>query len=212
MLETCFTLSENTLNKAPTEKQTHLLIGMDIIKQRVDYDKQSTDDFNNAIQTSLANELIRIDDKIKTELTSKIKNIKEKEKNILEKILKVEEKFLIYSKRANTFETRATDNTVIQKEIDNAEKICVSVDKSLDDVKYYFDHKKEYISADEYERTTRTNERLQNILARSTKNNPIDFLEKMKASLQTLTGQLVEGEREIKAISKIYENQGPFKY
>jgi len=211
-LETCLTLSENTLNKTPSEKQTHLLIGMDIIKQRVDYDKQSTDDFNKAIQVSLANELNKMEEKLKTELSNKIKTIKEREKVIQEKILKLEERFLIHSKRANTFETRPAENTSIQKEIDRAEKVCASIDKSVEDVKYYFDHKKEYVGGDEYERSVRTNERLQGLLAKNHKNNPVEFLDKLKSSLQQLNSQLVEGEREIKGVSKVHENQGPFKY
>jgi hypothetical protein len=205
MLNYYLSLSEATLNKAPHENRTALLMGLNIIKQRVAFNKSSVDEFNNYTEGSIKGELKKVETKLKSDLSTKVKTMKEKNSTITEKLLKLEEKILVFSKRANTFEVKASENNKTQFEISKAEEFCNGMDKKIEDLKYFFDHKKDHTEGDEVEKSAKTNERLQAILVKDKRNSLIDYLQKTKTALSTLSSNVTECERDTREISKLYE-------
>jgi hypothetical protein len=193
------------MNDNPNERQPRIVIGVDVIKDRVEFDKQRIEEFNTATENTVISQMVQTENKMRTDLVNKIKRNKEGLKTTSEKILKLEEKFLILAKRTNSYEIQANENAEIQHEIDNMDRVCESVEKNIEDINYYIDHKRDFMPIAESDRSVRTNERLQNIFSKNQKNGPIDFLEKMRDGLKTLSGQLTQAERDIRQLGKTFE-------
>lgn len=128
-------LSNMRLNRHPNNRQTSVLVGLDVLGSRIDLDYNAAQQMDNMISDEIGSKMKDLDARLEGSIKSSIQRIYSKNEDLFEKIARTEKRLLELAHRnkkveRNYYETERLQNANIKQK-----QIVSTINKELERVK-----------------------------------------------------------------------------
>ncbi len=135
-LKKIYNISHSTLNKKPHQNKTSILVGLDIINEKAEAQKQKLQNFEKSEESFLKN-IFEAENKLKDNVLVKLKSIKEKNYLMMQEILKTEQYLKALAEKTTNQQINQLKNQNINQELKLTEEVIGNFSKDIDDINYY---------------------------------------------------------------------------
>lgn len=194
--------AEATLARGQPGTKGVLAVGLEVIAQKIDTDAKAAADLERIIASDFEEPLKEFETRTLNEFKVKVAKIREKNYQLLEKTLRLEEKFQHYAKRTNSFDVKVSTATEAEGVISECAGALNDFESRSESLRYFADQKQNFLALQGDEGNKIGPERLK-VLMKKDKNYLLDYLEKMKHSIEALHDVVAECERDAKELSGI---------
>lgn len=208
-LRNVINIAEVTIGRNQSFPKAHLIIGLDILKSKLDNDFKEVEAMENVAASEIEKPLREIETKLEGELRAKAKKIRERNYSLMEKLLRIEEKLQFFAKKSNSFNIKVAEASEAESAVGEISSGMTGIDSRAENLRYFVDHQTENSIAASGEKSQLSNEKLLGVLKRPEKNQLLDYLEKMKASLTALNANVAECEADMRDVCRAFDR--PFQ-
>lgn len=193
---------ETTLNENNTENTARLVVGLENLENKVQFDKSLVNKSDQMIKEEFLKALLQrkkeLDSKIK-ETTKKIKN---KNLSLASKALSIEQKLQAIAKKTNSFEIRSREMNYVDNSIENMNEYLNTAEKDLEDVKFMAGGQTDSYYKKDADKMGSFDTRIQKSMTEVDKPAILGFAERIKNSLKILEDNIFEAETDIKEMKQ----------
>lgn len=208
-LRNVLNIAEVTVGRSQPFQKAHLIVGLDILKSKLDNDFKEVEAMENAAGSEIEKPLRDIENKLEGELKVKAKKIRERNYVLMEKLLRIEEKLQFFAKKSNSFNIKVSEASEAESAVSEIASGMAGIDSRAENLRYFVDHQAESSTANSGDKSRASNEKLSTILKRPEKNQLLDYMDKMKASLAALNANVAECEADMRDVCRAFDR--PFQ-
>lgn len=128
-------ISAQRLNKNSNEYQTTVLVGLEVISQRIEHDNQGLKQMKEYLKNQINQKMIEMEKRLSDPIKSNLNKIKGRNYLIFERILKLEEKICLLAKRSNKLERKQTELETFQGDMFQQKRVCVEIENKIERVR-----------------------------------------------------------------------------
>ena len=128
-------ISAKRLNKNSNEYQTTVLVGLEVISQRIEHDNQGLKQMKEYLKNQINLKMIEMEKRLSDPIKSNLNKIKGRNYVFFERILKLEEKICLLAKRSNKLERKQTELETFQGDMFQQKRVCVEIENKIERVR-----------------------------------------------------------------------------
>lgn len=196
------TTSNQKFNKNQNEFQLTLLVGLDVIKQRVKHDNEGVFQMENFLNKEIKQKVDEMNNNIKSPIQDNLSKIQARNSSLFEKVLMLEQKVSKLAKQNNKLERKQVIVDSIQMESVVQNKCCKDIGGKIEQLKSIWDNK---VFEKQNHHLEIFNNRKQGLDPKSQLEKKRQFqhiLSKLQESVQKLSKEFEETEKMEQEISK----------
>lgn len=194
------TVCENTLNEDTSEKSARLVIGLDNLSDKIQFDRDTMNKSERVLGEDFLRELSLRKRELETRIADTAKKIRDKNLSITSKVVSIEHKLMIIFKKTNSIEMKAPENTYVNKSIETMEEYLETAEKDLEELRFLSGGQTDSYLCKETGTSYTGDNTLQHILVNTPRPALISFTEKLKNSLKILEDVILDAENDVREI------------
>ena len=198
--------AEATLTRPQPGTKSALLLGLDVLEQKIDWDARTAGDLERAIARDFEEPLRELEGRLASDFPARVAKLKEKNLILLEKALRVEEKLQFFAKKTGAFEVRVAAAADAEGALNECAAAVGEFERRGEDLRHFCDQRQGELVARGEEGNRASAERLSALLRRRERGHLLDYLERMKAGVEALHHTVAECEQEARELAQLAQH------